>query len=158
MPINHPGTPLLVFATVWLLALGWFDYHYRRLPNSLTMGGAAVLMIWSLALGGWQGLFEAFLGGVAGALCLLPPYRRGWCGAGCVKMMFAAGNLTGFPMILAAVLVAGLSVWIQASRKSQAAMARLPFGAILAVGSWLAAILAVSTGSAPARNFLGGRL
>ena len=51
------GYPCLPGATVWLLALGWFDYHYRRLPNSLTMGGAAVLMACSLVSGGWQGFF-----------------------------------------------------------------------------------------------------
>ncbi len=149
MPVNHPGIPLLAGAAVWLLALGWFDYHYRRLPNSLTMGGAAVLMVLSLAFGGWEGLFEALLGGVLGALCLLPPYRRGWCGAGCVKMMFAAGILTGVPMILVAVLVAGLAVWILIARKGPTAVARLPLGAILAASAWIGAVLAVSTGTAP---------
>ncbi len=149
MPVNHSGIPLLAGATVWLLALGWFDYHYRRLPNSLTMGGAAVLMACSLVSGGWQGFFEALLGGVLGALWLLPFYWRGWCGAGSVKMMFAAGNLTGAPMLPVVMLIAGLWVWIQSIGKSRAEVARMPLGAILAVSSWIGAVLAVSTGTAP---------
>ena len=31
--------------TIWLTVLGWYDCCYRRLPNYLTLGGAAVFLI-----------------------------------------------------------------------------------------------------------------
>lgn len=100
---NHVAIGALVVAA-WCGLLCWHDARTRRLPNSLTLGGAAVVLtvraIWGGAPLFLDGLAAA---GVAGALMLLPFLARG-AGGGDVKLLFAAGAAAGwerlFPFLL----------------------------------------------------------
>lgn len=85
--------------TIWLTVLGWYDCYYRRLPNYLTLGGAAVFLVMRFALGGTQGLVNGLLGGLIGGAFLLLPFLMRGAGAGDVKMLFAVGCLAGYPPV-----------------------------------------------------------
>ena len=59
--------------TVWLTVLGWYDCCYRRLPNYLTLSGAAVFLVLRWALYGTGALLDGLAGGViGGAFCFCP--------------------------------------------------------------------------------------
>lgn len=95
----------------WAGVLSWSDCRTRRLPNTLTVGGAAVALVFRLAYGGWPCLLDGFAAGAgAGAFLLVPFLLRG-AGGGDVKMLFAAGAMVGWGrlfMLLWATSLAGL--------------------------------------------------
>jgi len=107
---------LLLFAvTPWLVVLCRYDWRERRLPNFLTLGGAACALVWRF---GWSGL-PFFLDGLfAALLCgafLLIPFMLRAAGAGDVKMLFAVGSVAGLhsvPNLLVLVSIAGVIVAI----------------------------------------------
>ena len=89
----------------WMTALCVYDLRERRLPNSLTLPGAAVILLAAVVLG--RGL--AALAGAA-ALCalyllihLLSPKSMG---GGDVKLALGLGAVTG---------VAGAQTWLTAA-------------------------------------------
>lgn len=94
--------------TVWLTVLGWYDCYYRRLPNYLTLSGAAVFLVLRWALYGTGALLDGLAGGVIGGAFLLLPFLMRGAGAGDVKMFFAVGCLAGkfavFPIMIMATL------------------------------------------------------
>lgn len=99
---------LLLGAIGWAGTLCWKDWRTSRLPNSWTLGGAAVVLLFRLCYGGplyfWKGL-EAAL--VAGAVAL-PFFLMRAAGGGDVKMLFAAGAFAGWSkvwVLLVATLV-----------------------------------------------------
>lgn len=78
----------------WLAALSCYDLRERRLPNALTLtGAAAILAVATLAGRGWPAL--------AGAAALTALYllvhlvAPGGMGAGDVKLALGVGALTG---------------------------------------------------------------
>ena len=85
----------MLIVTCWCLILCRQDLRDRRLPNGLTLGGAVVALTWRFGYGGVSmgadGVAAAFL---AGAFLLLPFLLHG-AGGGDVKMLFAAGAVTG---------------------------------------------------------------
>ena len=106
--------------TIWLTVLGWYDCNYRRLPNYLTLSGAAVFLIMRFALLGTAGVVDGLIGGLIGGAFLLLPFLMRGAGAGDVKMFFAVGCLAGskpiFPiMIMATVfgLILGVAMIIK---------------------------------------------
>ncbi len=78
----------------WLVALSAYDLRYRRLPNLLTLPGAAVILAVAA-------LSEHGSGALAGALALTAIYAAvhliapGALGAGDVKLALGVGALTG---------------------------------------------------------------
>jgi len=87
-------------AAGWAGVLSWLDWTTRRLPNWLTVGGAAVALVTRLGYGGWPLALDGFAAGaVAGAFLLLPFLMRG-AGGGDVKMLFAAGIIAGWGRVL----------------------------------------------------------
>lgn len=81
-------------AAAWLMVLCAFDFRQRRLPNRLTLPGAAVVLV-AAALGGRGGY--ALTGAVAlfalyAAVHLAAPSAMG---AGDVKLAIGLGALTG---------------------------------------------------------------
>ena len=85
--------------TVWLTVLGWYDCCYRRLPNVLTLGGAAVFLLMRFLSGGGSGMVNGLIGGVIGGGFLLIPFLMRGAGAGDVKLFFAVGILMGLPAV-----------------------------------------------------------
>lgn len=133
--------------TGWALVVAAMDAVLRRIPNSLTLGAAAVALL-VLAVTGqtvlgadWRaGLY----GGVAALLLTLPGYAKRWLGAADVKLLLAIGLLGGWRLMLASFAVAGLLsglvavVWVGLGRRAATAdgvpKRWLPFGAALAIG------------------------
>lgn len=107
-----------VLVLVWLAVLGWFDLRWRRLPNRLTLPGAALILGTAAATGhGWSALAGAgVLAGIHFIVHLLAP--RGM-GAGDVKLAIGLGALTG---------AAGIDIWFLAALLAPAltALAGLP--------------------------------
>ena len=100
---------VIAAATPWVVALAWCDWRFRRLPNRLTLGGAAVILAWQFGWGGVPYLLNSLLGGaIAGGLLLIPFLIRA-AGAGDVKYLFAAGLLVGYPAVLPMLLISSLS-------------------------------------------------
>lgn len=92
--------------TVWLVVLGWYDCCFRRLPNYLTLGGAAVFLVLRFAQGGTGGMVNGLLGGLVGGAFLLIPFLMRGAGAGDLKMFFAVGCLVGYPAIFPVMVLA----------------------------------------------------
>ena len=97
----HLLFPLLV--SLWLLALCHEDLRHRRLPNALTLGGAAVALVWQLGAGSWPAFISGLSGGLLASLLLILPFLLHSAGGGDVKMLFAVGALVGRGGILGCV-------------------------------------------------------
>ena len=97
----------------WLVALCVTDLRSRRLPNALTLGGAAVALVLHAAAGGGAGLLDSLEGGLICAALLLVPFLLNAAGGGDVKMLFAVGCFFGSRRGLEALFyisVAGLAL------------------------------------------------
>ena len=104
----------LMFAMPWLIALCVSDVRSRRLPNVLTLGGAAVALA---ALWGAEGAAAMLDGLAAGALCglfLLLPFFLRAAGGGDVKMLFACGVVVGMRHAVALLLFMSFAGFILA--------------------------------------------
>ena len=84
----------LILATPWLIWLSVIDFRKRELPNSLTLGGAAVMAVIALAVN-VNYLLGSLLTAFLVSLFLLLPFFLRAAGAGDVKMLFAAGLIAG---------------------------------------------------------------
>ena len=83
-----------ILLSVWLLVLCVQDWRWRRLPNWLTLGGAAAGLAWRLGMG--RGAFvDGVLGGLLCAALLIIPFLAHAAGGGDVKMLFAVGSMFG---------------------------------------------------------------
>lgn len=129
-------------AVAWLVALTVYDVRQRRLPNALTLPGAAAVLLVA-AFGGRGG--PALLGAIA----LVVPYlvvhliAPAAMGAGDVKLAIGVGALTGLfgvdAWVLAAISAPLLTtVWgLAASRAGTA----VPHGPSMCVASAAAVAL-----------------
>ena len=78
----------------WLAALSCYDIRERRLPNALTLpGAAAILAAAALAGRGWPAL--AGTGALTAIYLLVHRAAPGGMGAGDVKLALGLGALTG---------------------------------------------------------------
>lgn len=87
-------------AAVWAIVLCWHDCRTRRLPNWLTLGGAAVALVWRFGYGGLPLLIDGFAAAAAGGAFMLLPFLMRGAGGGDVKMLFAAGAIVGWSQVL----------------------------------------------------------
>lgn len=88
------GEFAIVCVVTWLVVLSGYDLRWRRLPNRLTLPGAAVILIAAALTGrgtpaalGAAGLFALYA-----AVHLLAPSAMG---AGDAKLALGVGGLTG---------------------------------------------------------------
>ena len=83
-------------STFFLLSCVFCDYKSGRIPNLLTVSGAASGMALSFAAGGTAGFLSSAAGFLVppGALWLLFKYRM--LGAGDLKMLAMTGSFSGF--------------------------------------------------------------
>lgn len=83
---------LLAFTAI---AAGVWDLRSRRIPNWLTLGALVAGLVLQAARPGWSGLASGLAGaGVALAICI-PLFALRALGGGDVKLMAAAGVMTG---------------------------------------------------------------
>lgn len=93
-----------VLATPWLIYLGVKDCRTRQLPNSVTLGGAAVMLAIALGVGVQYCVGSLITGGLCALFLLLPFFLRA-AGAGDVKMLFASGIIAGPGNVLNLILL-----------------------------------------------------
>ena len=77
-------------AVACLADLGW-----RRIPNVVTFGGAALALVAAAATGGVSAFGLAAAGWLVGLLLFLPLFALGGLGAGDVKLLAALGAWLG---------------------------------------------------------------
>jgi prepilin peptidase CpaA len=77
------------------VAAVWTDIRSRRIPNSLTLGGAALGLLLQAGLGGLEGLGTAAAGWALGLGLFLPGYLLRFTAAGDVKLLAAVGVFLG---------------------------------------------------------------
>jgi prepilin peptidase CpaA len=76
------------------VACAW-DVRTRRVPQALTLGGAAAGLLFHLSVGGWQAAGVSLAGWVVGLAIFLVPFALGGLGAGDVKLLAALGAWLG---------------------------------------------------------------
>jgi prepilin peptidase CpaA len=87
--------------TAQLLAIGVagiacvYDLRTRRIPQMVTLGGAAAGLVFHLVTGGWNGGAASLAGWLAGMLIFFIPFALGGLGAGDVKLLGALGAWLG---------------------------------------------------------------
>ena len=132
------GPLVAVMLSAWLVALAAFDIRCRRLPNLLTLPGAAVILSGAALAGQGQAavLGAAALFAVYATVHLVAPAAMG---AGDVKLALGVGGLTGAfgpaPWVVAALAAAALTVmWagVLAVRRTDASV---PHGVSMCVGA-----------------------
>ena len=130
-----------VLFSAWLVALAAWDLRSRRLPNALTLGGAAVAVAFAAAAGGMGGLLASLEGGAACAALLAIPCFLKAAGAGDVKFLFAIGCFFGIARAIETlflVSVCGLAlaavflVFVPKAERRD-----VPFGVAIAAGAGL---------------------
>lgn len=89
----HPGTGGLL--SLFVAAVAVVDLRTHRIPNVLTLSGAAVGMGACLWSAGGLGLLQSGAGLGVGLVAFLPFYLAGGFGAGDVKAMAAVGAFLG---------------------------------------------------------------
>ena len=88
-----------------LLAAAIQDLLHRRIPNTLILAGAAVVILLQGWAAGAGGVLAAIYGLVVGLAILLPGYLMGFTGAGDAKLMAAIGTFLGPVGVLQAALI-----------------------------------------------------
>jgi len=103
-----PWAPAVVVA----ICAGVLDWRYRRIPNWLTVSGAAAGIAANTILYRWPGLKTAVLGVLLGLALLLPFVLARSLGAGDWKLAGALGACLGprqlWSVLVGAILVAGV--------------------------------------------------
>ena len=95
MPNLSTIDPRAVAAIAIGLAAVVCDLRTRRIPNVLTLGGAALALAAGLTAGGTSGLAQAVGGWLLGAILFFPFFALGGMGAGDVKLIAALGAWLG---------------------------------------------------------------
>lgn len=99
---------------VWCVVLSWLDCTTRRLPNALTLGGAAAALAFRWAVGGGASAVDGLTGGCLAGAFLLMPFLVRAAGGGDVKMLMAAGCVSGLRGVLVMLVVVALAGFVAA--------------------------------------------
>ncbi|MGE0219297.1 A24 family peptidase [Mycolicibacterium sp.] len=141
------GVAVIVAAVAaWLIALCAFDVRHRRLPNVLTVPGAAVILA-GATIAGHGG--AAALGALAwcGCYAMVHLAAPAALGAGDVKLAAGLGGLTAAvgPQVwlLAVVAASLLSAGLAAVAALRRAGPTVPHGPSMCLASAAAAVLAL---------------
>ena len=113
MSLTLPPPGVEIVLIVLLLAAAVYDVRYRRIPNWISVSGAAIgLALNSFLYGGVAGLIFSLKGLVLGFVVYFALYMLHAMGAGDVKLMGAVGALVGwrnwFAIFLVTAIVGGV--------------------------------------------------
>ena len=106
---------MLAMTKIWVLAMavgliaGWIDYRSRRIPNWLTVTGAALGIPVQMMMHGVRGLAISLEGMGLALVCLLPLVLLRAMGAGDWKLMGALGAILG-PVLMLIVLTGAIFI------------------------------------------------
>ena len=105
-----PALPLLLQAALVavVLAAGVWDLATRRIPNWITVPGAALGLAIQSYYGGWHGAVSSLVGALLGFSFFMLLYLAGGMGAGDVKLAAAVGALVGAQSFVLVFVVTGL--------------------------------------------------
>ena len=129
----------------WLIALCAFDIRQRRLPNMLTLPGAAVILVVAMTAGPGR---PAAVGAVAlfAVYATVPLVAPAAMGAGDVKLAIGLGALTGAfgadAWVLAAVGASVLTAVLALCLRTAGAGSTVPHGPSMCLST--AAVLALT--------------
>lgn len=76
------------------------DVRHSKLPNTLTVCGTIVGIVFHVGTQGWNGLLFSIIGACTGFLIVLVLYLLGALGAGDVKLFAAIGAMMGCMFVL----------------------------------------------------------
>ncbi len=93
---------LAMAACVW-------DVRTRRIPQLLTLGGAAAGVAFHIAVAGWPAGVASLSGWAVGLLLFLIPFALGGLGAGDVKLLGALGAWVGVTNVIWLALYTGVA-------------------------------------------------
>jgi prepilin peptidase CpaA len=90
-----PPQTSTIAVLVIIAAASVSDLRRGRIPNTLTLGSAAVALLLQTVMSGWAGLAWALGGWVVGIVLFAPLYVVKGMGAGDVKLLAAIGSWLG---------------------------------------------------------------
>ena len=90
-PVDVPAITVILLGLTAVV----FDVRTRRIPNVLTLGGAAAALVYAAQAGGLAGVGAALGGWFLGAALFFPFFALGGMGAGDVKLIAAFGAWLG---------------------------------------------------------------
>lgn len=127
----------------------FFDVHTRRIPNWLTLGGAAAAVVLRVILGGVPGLESGFYGAlIAGAVGLVFWLGR-TIGGGDHKLLIGMGAFVGRELVISSLLATGLAggvlalFWLVFLRLRLVKTKRMPYSIAIAAGAFGAPLVAL---------------
>ena len=92
-----------------MVAAVYTDLRFVRIPNGLTLGGAALGLLLNLLFGGLGGALSSAEGWLLGAGLLFVFFALGAMGAGDVKLLAAVGAIEGPAFVFNAFVFMGIA-------------------------------------------------
>src|SRR5438876_7924553 len=102
-----PGSIQIALVAL-VTAAAWSDFRTRRIPNWITMPGAALGFVLQTWYGGIHGALASLTGAGLGLGVFIALYIAGGMGAGDVKLFSAVGALTGPQALILVFVFTGL--------------------------------------------------
>ncbi len=105
-----------------VVTAAWSDLRTRRIPNWMTLPGAAIGFMLQVWQSGWNGAWASLAGAALGLGLFIAFYLLGGMGAGDVKLFGAVGAFTGPQALILVFVCTGLlggivGVLLAASRR-----------------------------------------
>lgn len=126
----------LILVFVLVVAVGT-DLSHREIPDQISLGGSAVLLLLALIAQNWPALIGGLL--LFGILYLIALASRGGMGGGDIKLSLAIGLALGWRLGLVAIFLAFLIGGVMAISlllfKPVTRKVQVPFGPFLAFGA-----------------------
>ena len=91
-----------------VVVAAWSDLRTRKIPNWITVSGAAVALGLHIFYGGASGAIRSLAGATLGLAIFIALYAAGGMGAGDVKLFSAVGAFLGPQALILAFIFTGL--------------------------------------------------